>query len=98
MPVADEIDVLHVAKLARLQLTPEEAQRFGAQLGSLLEHVAELAKLPTSDVAATAQVIPSSNVMRDDVNVPSLERKAFLEGAPAAQGAFVRVPRIIAES
>ncbi len=96
--MADAIDVLHVAKLARIALTPAEAARFGSQLDALLEHVAVLSKLPTGDVAATAQVIPASNVMREDAEAPSLERSVFLEGAPRAQGAFVRVPRIIAEA
>jgi aspartyl-tRNA(Asn)/glutamyl-tRNA(Gln) amidotransferase subunit C len=95
--MADEIDVRHVAKLARLALTDDEVERFGSQLGSLMAHVAELAKLPTQDVAATAQVIPASNVTRHDAEVPSLSREVFLEGAPSVQGPFVRVPRIIAE-
>ncbi len=92
-----EIDVAYVAKLARLALTPDEIVRFGAQLGALLEHVGALEKLPVTDVAATAQVIPQSNVMRDDVPRPSLDRETVLRGAPKREGAYFRVPRIIAE-
>jgi aspartyl-tRNA(Asn)/glutamyl-tRNA(Gln) amidotransferase subunit C len=94
--VAD-IDVAYVAKLARLALTPAEVERFGAQLGALLEHVAMLERLPTDGVAATAQVIPSVNVARDDVPVPSLPRDVVLSQAPQAEGPYFRVPRIIAE-
>ncbi len=94
---ASEIDVAYVAKLARIALTPAEVERFGAQLGDLLEHVGALAALPVSDVAATAQVIPQSNVMRDDVPRPSLDRETVLRGAPRREGAYFRVPRIIAE-
>ncbi len=90
-----DIDVAYVAKLARLALTPAEIEKFGAQLGALLEHVDALAALPVGDVAATAQVIAASNVMRADVPVPSLDRETVLAGAPRREGAYFRVPRII---
>ncbi|MFZ1125569.1 MAG: Asp-tRNA(Asn)/Glu-tRNA(Gln) amidotransferase subunit GatC [Candidatus Baltobacteraceae bacterium] len=92
-----DIDVAYVAKLARLALEPAEIERFGAQLGALLEYVKALEALPVADVAATAQVIPSTNVMRDDVAEPSLPRDAVLAAAPQREGAYFRVPRIIAE-
>ncbi|MFY9781297.1 MAG: Asp-tRNA(Asn)/Glu-tRNA(Gln) amidotransferase subunit GatC, partial [Candidatus Baltobacteraceae bacterium] len=91
-----DIDVAYVAKLARLALEPAEIERFGAQLGALLEYVKALEALPVADVAATAQVIPSTNVMRDDVAEPSLPRDAVLAAAPQREGAYFRVPRIIA--
>ncbi len=92
-----DIDVAYVAKLARIALTPAEVERFGAQLGILLEHVRALENLPVADVAATAQVIVQSNVMRDDLSVPSLDREVVLESAPQREGSYFRVPRIIAE-
>jgi aspartyl-tRNA(Asn)/glutamyl-tRNA(Gln) amidotransferase subunit C len=92
-----DIDVAYVAKLARIALNPGEIEKFGAQLGALLEHVAALEKLPTADVAATAQVVPSVNVMRDDAVVPSLARETVLAGAPQREGSYFRVPRILAE-
>ena len=91
------IDIRYVAALARLALTDEEIEVFGKQLGDLLEHVNALSQLDTASVAATAQVIESRNVMRDDVVRPSLDRERVLERAPRRQGAFFRVPRIIAE-
>lgn len=94
---AGDIDIAYVAKLARLALTPAEVEKFGAQLGALLEHVAALEALPTAEVAATAQVVPSVNVMRDDVVRPSLPRETVLEAAPARQGSYVRVPRILGD-
>jgi aspartyl-tRNA(Asn)/glutamyl-tRNA(Gln) amidotransferase subunit C len=93
----DTIDIRHVAKLARLALTDEEIDRFGAQLGDLLEHVNVLSKLDVSAVPATAQVVELRNVERDDVVKPSLDRETVLAQAPQRQGAFFRVPRIIAE-
>lgn len=95
-----DIDVAYVAKLARIALTPAEVERFGAQLGILLEHVRALERLPVADVAdvaATARVIAQSNVMRDDLSVPSLDREVVLESAPQREGSYFRVPRIIAE-
>jgi aspartyl-tRNA(Asn)/glutamyl-tRNA(Gln) amidotransferase subunit C len=97
MSADEKIDVPYVAKLARLALTPAEVERFGAQLGALLEHVETLQKLPIEDVAATAQVIPSVNVMRDDVVQPCLPRDVVLEAAPQRQGSYFRVPRILGE-
>jgi aspartyl-tRNA(Asn)/glutamyl-tRNA(Gln) amidotransferase subunit C len=92
-----DIDVAYVAKLARLALTPAEIEKFGAQLGALLEHVDALAQLPVADVAATAQVIAQSNVMRDDLARPSLDRETVLGAAPQREGSYFRVPRIIGE-
>jgi aspartyl-tRNA(Asn)/glutamyl-tRNA(Gln) amidotransferase subunit C len=92
-----DIDVAYVAKLARLALTPAEIETFGAQLAGLLEQVRVLERLPISGVSATAQVIAQSNVLRDDVVRPSLERETVLRGAPQREGAYFRVPRIIGE-
>lgn len=95
--MADKIDVRYVAKLARIALTDEEVARFGEQLGDLLEHVNALAQLHTNSVAATAQVVESRNVERADDVRPCLDREVVLAQAPQRQGAFFRVPRIIAE-
>jgi aspartyl-tRNA(Asn)/glutamyl-tRNA(Gln) amidotransferase subunit C len=83
--------------LARIALTDEEVERFGAQLGDLLEHVNVLSELDTASVPATAQVVESRNVEREDVPGPSLDREVVLSMAPQRQGPFFRVPRIIAE-
>ena len=93
----DTIDVRYVAKLARIALTDEEVDRFGAQLGDLLAHVNALAALDTSAVPATAQVVESRNVEREDLERPCLDRETVLAQAPKRQGGFFRVPRIIAE-
>lgn len=94
---ADSIDIRYVAKLARIALTDEEVERFGRQLGDLLGHVNALSELDVSNVAATAQVVESRNVMRDDTPQPCLDRERVLSEAPQRQGAFFRVPRILAE-
>jgi len=93
----DSIDIRYVAKLARIALTDEEIKVFGEQLGDLLGHVNALSKLDIASVAATAQVVESRNVTRDDVETPCLDRERVLAEAPQRQGGFFRVPRIIAE-
>lgn len=93
----DTIDIRYVAKLARIALTDDEIERFSKELGELLGHVNALAELDTQSVPATAQVVESRNVTRDDVIRPCLEREVVLSAAPQRQGGFFRVPRIIAE-
>jgi aspartyl-tRNA(Asn)/glutamyl-tRNA(Gln) amidotransferase subunit C len=97
LKLAEKIDVRHVAKLARIALSEEEVTRFGEQLGNLLEHVNVLSELDTASVPATAQVVESRNVERDDDVRPCLPRDTVLSMAPQRQGGFFRVPRIIAE-
>jgi aspartyl-tRNA(Asn)/glutamyl-tRNA(Gln) amidotransferase subunit C len=94
---ADPIDIRYVAKLARLALTEDEIERFGQQLGELLEHVNALKDLDIASVPATAQVVESRNVTREDSPRPSLDRERVLAQAPQRQGPFFRVPRILAE-
>ncbi len=92
-----KIDIRYVAKLARIELTDEEVATFGAQLGDLLGHVNVLSELDTASVAATAQVVESRNVEREDAAGQCLDRETVLSMAPQRQGSFFRVPRIIAE-
>jgi aspartyl-tRNA(Asn)/glutamyl-tRNA(Gln) amidotransferase subunit C len=94
---SDSIDIRYVAQLARLALTDDEIEIFGRQLGDLLGHVNALAQLDTQSVPATAQVVESRNVTRDDTVRPCLDRERVLAEAPQRQGGFFRVPRIIAE-
>ncbi len=94
---SEKIDIRYVAKLARIALTEDEVQKFGQQLGDFLTHLDALSSLDTSSVPATAQVVESRNVEREDVAGESLSRETVLSMAPQRQGAFFRVPRIIAE-
>lgn len=97
MSPENKIDVRYVAKLARIALTSEEVERFGAQLADLLGHVEVLSELDTQSVSATAQVVESRNVERSDAIGTCLDRERVLAMAPQRQGPFFRVPRIIAE-
>ena len=92
MPV--EIDIEHVATLARLALTEAEKTQLAAQLGQILEHAARVGEVAAADVPPTATPIPRANVYRDDVVEPSLPVDEALRNAPDREGDRFRVPRI----
>lgn len=87
--------VAKVARLARLHLNDEEVDLMTSQLAGMLEHFRDVDALDLSNVEPLNQPIPLSNVMRDDVEVPSLDRDEVLANAPAAQDGRFRVPPII---
>ena len=89
------VEVEHVARLARLELTEDEKERMTAQLDAILGYMDKLNALDTSQVEPTTTVIPMVSVMRDDVVRPSLDREEALANAPDRADAFFRVPRII---
>jgi aspartyl-tRNA(Asn)/glutamyl-tRNA(Gln) amidotransferase subunit C len=91
MAISDA-DVLHVARLARLRLDPDEVGRMRDQLSTILGHVQELSKLDLGDVEPTAHALDISNSVRADRSRPSWSREDVLREAPdPADGGF-RVP------
>ena len=92
MPV--EIDIEHVARLARLELTEEEKARLRTQLPAILEHAAKVGEVATADVPPTAYAIPRANVLRPDERTPSLAVEDVLANAPQREDDRFRVPRI----
>jgi aspartyl-tRNA(Asn)/glutamyl-tRNA(Gln) amidotransferase subunit C len=93
MPV--EIDIEHVARLARLDLSSEEKQRLHDQLGQILEHAAKVGEVAADDVPPTASAIARANVFRDDEPEPSLPVDEALRNAPDREGDRFKVPRIV---
>jgi aspartyl-tRNA(Asn)/glutamyl-tRNA(Gln) amidotransferase subunit C len=90
-----EQDVDHVARLARLEITPEERTRYRGQLNAILDHAAGIAGLDVSQVAPTAHILPIHNIWREDAIQAGLSREEALANAPdKAKGCF-RVPKII---
>lgn len=88
-------EVKHIAELARLGLTEEEASHYRDQLAAILDYAASLQKVDTAAVAATATVLPLRNVMRPDLVEPSLPREDTLaNAADTADGCF-RVKAIL---
>jgi aspartyl-tRNA(Asn)/glutamyl-tRNA(Gln) amidotransferase subunit C len=92
MPV--EIDIDHVARLARIALTDQEKSALKEQLGVILEAAAKVGEVAADDVPPTAYAIPRSNVLREDVPEPSLPVDEALKNVPDREGDRVRVPRI----
>jgi len=87
--------VQHVAKLARLALTPDEEDRFGQQIGQILDYVEQIEELDTSGLEPTSHCIPLQNVLRADEPRPSLPRKELLASAPVSEQGMFRVPKIL---
>jgi aspartyl-tRNA(Asn)/glutamyl-tRNA(Gln) amidotransferase subunit C len=87
--------VEHVARLARLGLSDEETDRLQQQLSQILGHMQMIDQLDTSTIPPTAQVIPLSTVMREDVPRPSSPLDDVLENAPRREGAFLKVPPVL---
>lgn len=71
-------EVKHVAHLARLAITEEEAEKFAEQLGKITEYVQTLNELDTTNVEPTSHVLPIVNVMREDVAEKGLDREKVL--------------------
>jgi len=92
------LDVRYVADLARIDLTADEAQRYGAQLDAVLDYVGQLAELDVAGLEPTAHAMPLVNVLRADRAGDSLPRAGVLANAPAvADDQFIQVPPVIEE-
>ncbi|MEJ7876251.1 MAG: Asp-tRNA(Asn)/Glu-tRNA(Gln) amidotransferase subunit GatC [Solirubrobacterales bacterium] len=88
----DRDQVLHVARLARLELSDEEVSTMTSELSGILEHVDRISKLDLSGVEPTSHVVALENVLRADVPRPSLDRDSALANAPDPSDGAFRVP------
>jgi aspartyl-tRNA(Asn)/glutamyl-tRNA(Gln) amidotransferase subunit C len=85
----DRDDVLHVARLARLELSEEEVVQMTGELAKVLDHIARIGELDLDGVAPTSHVVELGNALRPDVPHPSLDPDVALASAPAvADGGF----------
>ena len=69
--VIDREQVLHVARLARLELTDEEVEKMASELSGILEHVERINQLDLEKVEPTSHVVAIENVLRPDTPRPS---------------------------
>ena len=98
-----EKDVLYVADLANLELTPEERGRMVKDLNSILDYIDMLSALDTKDVSPMAEVVTlSANgpakfdyAMRPDEVQPSLPHDSAMMNAPDTDGTYFKVPKVI---
>jgi aspartyl-tRNA(Asn)/glutamyl-tRNA(Gln) amidotransferase subunit C len=88
----DREQVLHVARLARLRLTDDEVERMAGELSKILDYVETMNELDLEGVEPTSHVVDLTNVLREDVPRPSLDRETGLEQAPDATESGFRVP------
>ena len=90
-------DVRKVAQLARLDLPEDKIATYTSQLESILEYVSELQQVDTEGVPETTRAVEVTNVTRADGVKPTPVREDILNQAPQREGAFIRVPKILAD-
>lgn len=95
MAKAPQLDIDHVAKLARLALTPEEKAKFSQQLGDVLHHIAQLEKVDVNGIEPMAHAAPVYNVWAEDIARPGLPVELALKNAPAQREHMVVVPKVV---
>ncbi len=90
MPV--DIDIDHVARLARLELSPDDLEKYRAQLGIILEHAAKVQALEGDPSVESSHGLGLENVFRADEVRPSLDRDEVLAAAPETRDGYFVVP------
>ncbi len=88
-------EVDHIALLARLELSKEEKERYQQQLSDILDYVAQLQKLDTSNISPTSGVLPPSSPLRDDCVEKGLDTQRALENAPSVEADQFKVPPVL---
>ena len=95
MAKTSDLDVAHVARLARINLTEAEANVFQKQLDDVLQYVEKLRQADISDVEPTAHALPNFNVFREDAPRDWFAAEQALSNAPRkANGLFI-VPKVV---
>ena len=90
-------DVAHLARLARIELSEEELDRFGAQLPVILSAVEKVQQANVGDLPPMSHPLPISNIFRADENRPSLTAEEALAGAPESEQQRFLVPQILGD-
>ncbi|MFJ7973481.1 Asp-tRNA(Asn)/Glu-tRNA(Gln) amidotransferase subunit GatC [Psychrobacillus sp. NPDC096389] len=88
-------EVKHVAHLARLAITEEEAEKFALQLGAITEFAEQLKELDTTNVEPTTHVLPLVNILREDVASKGLDRETMMLNVKEQEAGQVKVPAIM---
>ena len=88
-------EVEHVARLARLAISPEEAEQMRTELDSILDWMRSLEKLDTTGVAPTTHSTPMVSPLRDDVPHAPLRRDEVLRAAPKTEAGAFAVPKVL---
>ncbi len=89
--------VQHVAKLARLELTPEESERYTQDLGKILTLVEELNQVDLSGIELGMDA-STPTVFREDKALREFSREELMANAPHEEDGFFRVPKILGDT
>ena len=89
------IDVRYVAKLARIDLSDEEVERFGSQLEGIMGHIEKLSEVNVEGIEATAHAATVFNQVRPDIPAESLGPDGILKNAPDQANGQLRVPKVV---
>jgi aspartyl-tRNA(Asn)/glutamyl-tRNA(Gln) amidotransferase subunit C len=95
MAAIPELNIDHVARLARLELSETEKVQFADQLGEVLHHIAQLGKIDVSGVEPTAHAFPVENIWAEDAAEPGLTASEALSNAPAKRDGMISVPKVV---
>jgi aspartyl-tRNA(Asn)/glutamyl-tRNA(Gln) amidotransferase subunit C len=90
-------DVEHIAKLAKLEFTDAEKEKFTHQMNQILAYMEKLNSLDTSNIEPLAHVIELSNVFRADEVKPGVSTEDALKNAPAKNEQFFKVPKVLGD-
>jgi aspartyl-tRNA(Asn)/glutamyl-tRNA(Gln) amidotransferase subunit C len=94
MPISRD-EVRHIARLANLEFSEDEQERFTRQLSAILDHVAHLDRLDTGDVEPTSHAGDEATALRDDTPQPTLTSDEALANAPEPGRGLFKVPRVL---
>ncbi|MBR4107875.1 MAG: Asp-tRNA(Asn)/Glu-tRNA(Gln) amidotransferase subunit GatC [Akkermansia sp.] len=95
MDTPPQIDVAYIARLAKLELTPEETERFSRDLNQVLAYVAQLEQWDTTHTEPMYHPLPAFDALREDTPGTSLSNEAALTNAPAQGDGQFRVPKVV---
>lgn len=90
-----DADVVKIARLARLKLSPEEIALYRGQLGKILESMEELSRLDTGSVEPTSSVLGDAGALREDVCESFAGTEKLLANAPEREGSYFKVRKVI---
>jgi aspartyl-tRNA(Asn)/glutamyl-tRNA(Gln) amidotransferase subunit C len=95
MAKPNDLNLDHVANLARINLTPEEKARFATQIGDVLAYIAQLNEVDVSGIEPTAHAFPVVNVWAADIAEPGLSVSDALRNAPEKRDDMFVVPKVV---
>lgn len=92
----DTIDIKHLAKLSRLELTEAEHSKYAEQMGGVLEYIEKLSEIKTDGEVKVGIINGVTDVMQEDEVDESLPREQALKNAPAQKDGFIQVKGVFA--